>query len=184
MKISEMQNLRLDRKYLLHNSTSATNPCTCKPGYYVENSRCNRCPVLASSCATPFKNLLTNLICKTNATKAIDNLSCKCKDGFFFWDNDFKACPGMLCKTCEYGVCTDCISSNSGVVDGVCKCYSGLKYSSANNGSCVACEALCTSCAHDSCLSCKSNASLDGINVCICDAGYYFDSSDSTRNGM
>jgi hypothetical protein len=109
----------------VENTTGATSPCACEAGYYKDGSRCSKCPYLAATCAAPFNNPASNLVCVSGAQKSSDSLSCGCIQGYYFWENQCKSCPGVLCKTCQYGVCTECTSPNSSLAKGLCYCNSG-----------------------------------------------------------
>ena len=168
---------------LIYNSNNGT--CTCKKGYYLDESKtfqCYQCEVLYCDSCKP-SDPSKCISCATGASLNKPKETCTCLNGFFVKGKNCDQCP-YFCKNCSSptAICISCVDSMHRDIKQNCKCING--YYDSGFAKCLKCSTTCLTCKDStSCTSCNPTLHrfLQG-EVCLCKDSYYeFYHSDMKR---
>jgi hypothetical protein len=115
------------------------------------------------------------VFCKCPSTAKASPVTCSCESQEFF---DGENCQPCLpeCKKCFNSThCTSCLTQNSSLINGKCKCDDGFYNISSlsSENSCISCGKNCKKCGESgNCKLCKDpNANIS--NNCECNSGFF-----------
>lgn len=155
--------------------------CTCGAGYFVNGTKCVKCPNACQTCSGPT-GACTSCVDPTRRDLASN---CSCINGWFNSGSVNCSACSPTCLTCTNGsACVACNATLNRVLQGsVCNCAAGYYefYHTNLTRTCELCNPECLTCATSPalCTSCdpKKNrvqgTDSQGRQTCLCPPGFY-----------